>query len=106
MKHTYLLFIVIFLFAGCAQRGPVVQFVEGTVTFDGAAVAEAEVCFTPKGAEGIPAVGKTDANGLYRLTSAKAGCFRTTAGRKDYERFDELPLLIGQVGRIIFFGRY
>jgi len=70
---------------GCSQRGPVVQFVEGTVTLDGAAVADADVCFTPKGAEGIPAVGKTDASGSYRLTSAQAGEFGKGAVAGEYD---------------------
>ena len=70
-KLLYISFLIVII--GCARKGPLVQFVEGTVTMDGIAVANADVGFTPKGADGIPAVGKTDANGHYRLTSAQGG---------------------------------
>ena len=71
---------------GCAQRGLPVQFVEGTVTLDGVAVADADVGFTPKeGSEGVPAVGKTDVNGYYRLTSAQGGGFGKGAVVGEYE---------------------
>ena len=80
-----LFFIVLLCVVGCSHRGPVVQFVEGMVTLDGAPVADANVCFTPKGAEGLPALGKTDAKGQYRLTSAQAGEFGKGAVIGDYD---------------------
>ena len=43
------------------------------------------VCFTPKGIEGIPAVGKTDADGHYRLTSAQGGEFGKGAVAGEYD---------------------
>jgi len=85
MQRLLVLVSLLFVF-GCAPRGPVVQFVEGTVTLDGVAVADADVCFTPKeGSNGIPAVGKTDANGQYRLTSAQGGEFGKGAIAGEYE---------------------
>ena len=77
--------VIVVCFVGCSQRGPVVQYVEGTVKLDGVAVADADVCFTPKGSDGIPAVGKTDANGVYRLTSAQAGEFGKGAVGGEYD---------------------
>ena len=74
MLRTLFLILLVCV-CGCAQHGPVVQFVEGTVTLDGVAVADADVSFAPKGSEGIPALGKTDANGRYYLTSTQAGEF-------------------------------
>ena len=77
--------VVVVCFIGCTHRGPAVQFVEGTVKLGGTTVADADVCFTPKSADGIPAVGKTDANGLYRLTSAQAGEFGKGAVAGEYD---------------------
>lgn len=50
---------------GCS-RGPDIQYVEGVVTLDGAAVEGAVVTFTPAG-DGLGAAGTTDAAGVYRL---------------------------------------
>jgi len=62
---------------GCWSRGPVVQFVEGVVVFDGQPVADATVFFTPEGdAAGLPATGRTTADGTFRLNGfrgARAG---------------------------------
>ena len=80
-----LFFVTLLCVAGCSHRGPVVQFVEGTVTLDGVPVADADVCFTPKSTEGIPALGKTDTNGQYRLTSARGGEFGKGAVGGEYE---------------------
>ena len=71
---------------GCAQSSLPVQFVEGTVTLDGVPVADADVGFTPKaGSGGVPAVGKTDTNGYYRLTSAQGGEFGKGAVVGEYD---------------------
>ena len=80
-----LFFVALLCVVGCSPRGPVVQFVEGTVTLDGVPVSDADVCFTPKGAEGMPALGKTDANGQYRLTAAQGGEFGKGAVLGDYD---------------------
>jgi hypothetical protein len=83
----YLVFPVILLscfFIGCQKRIRV-EMVEGVVTFEGKPVADADVCFTPKSSDGIPAVGKTDSNGAYRLTSAQGGAFGKGAVAGEYE---------------------
>jgi hypothetical protein len=81
-----LLLISATVLTGCGTKGPVVQYVEGTVTFEGKPVADADVCFTPTtGQSGIPAVGKTDSNGMYRLTSAQGGAFGKGAVAGGYE---------------------
>jgi hypothetical protein len=67
--------------AGCWARGPVVEFVEGVVVFDGKAVGDATVFFTPESssgsnAPGLPATGRTGADGTFRLNGfrgARAG---------------------------------
>jgi hypothetical protein len=85
---NYLVLPVILLigcFIGC-QKGIQVEMVEGTVTFDGKPVANADVCFTPKSEQsGIPAMGKTDLNGTYKLTSAQGGEFGKGAVVGEYE---------------------
>ncbi|MDR2168778.1 MAG: DUF4198 domain-containing protein [Planctomycetaceae bacterium] len=76
---------MVICFTGC-QKGIRVEMVEGVVTFDGKPVADADVSFTPKteGA-GVPALGKTDANGAYRLTSSQGGKFGKGAVAGEYE---------------------
>ncbi|MDR0608732.1 MAG: hypothetical protein LBG58_01315 [Planctomycetaceae bacterium] len=74
------------LLTGCGHKGPNVQFVEGTVTFDSKPVSDADVCFTPKSEQsGIPAMGKTDLNGMYQLTSAQGGAFGKGAVAGEYD---------------------
>lgn len=58
---------------GCGHRGPVVAHVDGTVVLDGKPVEGATVSFTPAGADGLPAFGKTDAGGRFHLTSTRGG---------------------------------
>ncbi|MDR1478724.1 MAG: lipoprotein [Planctomycetaceae bacterium] len=85
-KIIFTLFLVsAIVLTGCGVKGPVVQYVEGTVTFDGKPVSQADVCFTPKSVDGIPATGLTDANGVYRLTSAQGGVFDKGAVVGEYE---------------------
>lgn len=60
------------LAAGCGQRGPALQPVEGFVTLDGSPCSDALIGFSPIG-EGLPAVGRTGADGSYRLTVAQGG---------------------------------
>ena len=60
---------------GCSgQRGPKVEYVEGTVTLDGNPVEGASVGYSPVAhGQGLPAGGKTDPNGRYRLTAVRGG---------------------------------
>lgn len=62
------------LAAGCGQRGPRVEFVEGVVVHEGQPIAGATVGFSPvDGNAGLPANGVTDATGAFRLTAARGG---------------------------------
>jgi hypothetical protein len=62
------------LFCGCTSSGLSVQFVEGTVVFDGQPLSNALVSFVPKiNGNGIAAIGKTDENGHFLLTSMQGG---------------------------------
>lgn len=79
---------------GCAQRSrpnrPQTHAVTGTVTLSGAPVADAMVTFLPDGG-GLGAVGKTDAEGRYLLTTfqrhdgAMAGTYKVTVVKRGPE---------------------
>jgi hypothetical protein len=85
INFIFSMIILVCCLVGCKQ-GLRVEMVEGTVTFEGKPVADADVCFTPKnGQSGIPAIGKTDSNGIYRLTSAQGGAFGKGAVTGEYE---------------------
>lgn len=66
---------------GCGSRGPEVEFVEGVVLLDGEAVDGATIFFIPhaeggEAAKGLPAAGRTKADGTFRLNAtagARAG---------------------------------
>jgi len=68
-----LLLIGLLLAVGCGQkgRGLRVEFVEGIVTLDGQPLGHASVTFIPanEGGKEEVALGFTDANGMYRLSS-------------------------------------
>lgn len=55
------------LLAGCGPSGPQLSEVKGKVTVDGKPVPRAEIAFVPEAAGGSPSLGKTDAEGNYRL---------------------------------------
>lgn len=60
----------LFFFAatgGCGSGGPPLAEVTGTVTLDGKPVPNAVVIFNPVAAGGSTSLGKTDAQGNYRL---------------------------------------
>lgn len=57
--------------AGCSSNLPDVEYVEGTVQYEGSPLAGAIVSFTPvKRDAGLPAYGKTGPDGTFRLTAA------------------------------------
>lgn len=70
---TMLLLAMLPSTAGCGRRGPAVAYVEGVVLLDGTPVAGATVSFAPSGPEGLPAFGRTDSGGRFRLTSTRGG---------------------------------
>jgi hypothetical protein len=62
------------MLSGCGGGGPDVEYVEGKVTLDGTPVEGVTVGFSPTGPlGGTPATGRTDANGVYRLTATGGG---------------------------------
>jgi hypothetical protein len=77
MKYYHwqvLLCILFFLvFFGCKRPNYVsTELVEGVVTLDGVPVSDAEVTFYPiQFGVGESAMGRTDSNGVYRLSSMK-----------------------------------
>jgi hypothetical protein len=58
--------------AGCQKSGPAVAFVEGVVMLDGLPLEGASVGFSPLAA-GQPAFGKTDATGVFHMTTVRGG---------------------------------
>lgn len=73
MARCSLLLAVAVVLAGCAQEGPDVSYVEGVVTLDGSPVEGVTVGFSPVAPGGMAAVGTTDANGVFKLTSTGGG---------------------------------
>ena len=70
-----LVVVVVLTVSGCSgRRGPMVEYVEGVVTLDGVPVGGASVGYSPVDRNtGLPAGGKTDAAGRYRLTAVGGG---------------------------------
>ena len=58
--------------SGCRPAGPAVHYVEGVVLLDGEPVDGATVGFSPIEA-GMPAFGRTDAKGVFKLTTVRGG---------------------------------
>ena len=74
---------VALLAGGCRRSGPDVQFVEGVVTLDGVPLDGADVGFAPVDA-GMPAFGKTDARGVFHLSTIRGGARGQGAVVGDY----------------------
>lgn len=76
MSQAYLrrcagLLILAIAAAGCGKRGTVP--LSGTVTLDGRPLARATVHFIPQDPEGREALGSTDAEGVFHLSTFKPG---------------------------------
>ena len=71
------------LVGGCRRSGPDVQFVEGVVTLDGAPLAGADVGFSPVQG-GMPSFGRTDARGVFHLSTVRGGARGQGAVVGDY----------------------
>ena len=67
--------LALFGLLGCGESGgPAVEYVEGVVTLDGAPIEGVTVGFSPaKPGIGTPAVGTTDASGVFKLTAMPVG---------------------------------
>lgn len=71
VRQGSLLLVALMALAGC-NAGFQVNTVKGKVTLDGTAISGATVAFQPvAGGTGMPAVGTTDANGIYTLTDTR-----------------------------------
>src|SRR5690606_16888717 len=65
------------LAAGCGESAdeanrPPRYFTSGTIFYAGAALSDAQVTYHPAADDGIPAFGRTDADGYYELTTYEA----------------------------------
>ena len=72
---------------GCGRRGPAVEMVEGIVLLDGQPVEGATVLFSPESggpAGGLPAAGRTGADGAFRLNAAGGAKFGAGTKIGDY----------------------
>lgn len=75
--------------------------VEGVVTLDGTPVANATIVLTPLDEDGYPAVGKTDKDGRYQLTTfnrndgALPGEYVITVAKKTKGGLSKLPAVYG-----------
>jgi hypothetical protein len=72
---------------GCGHRGPAVEMVEGMVLLDGQPVEGATVLFSPESggpAGGLPAAGRTGADGVFRLNAAGGAKFGAGTKIGDY----------------------
>jgi hypothetical protein len=56
---------------GCSRTGPAVEFVEGKVLLNGEPLADAMIGYSPAESSGLGAFGRTDAVGMYKLTTAR-----------------------------------
>jgi hypothetical protein len=74
------------LIVGCGRNtGPVVQFVEGKVLLDGQPLEGATVGLSPvKGTQGLPGYARTNAGGIFRVTSTRGGKRDAGAAVGDY----------------------
>lgn len=68
MNRLFILLVVIVFVSGCS-KGVETNFVEGTVSLDGAPLAEATVTIVPTSNAGEVASGFSDDNGKFTLTS-------------------------------------
>ena len=70
-------FVSILGFVGCGNKGPPVQFVDGTISVDGDLLDGCTVMFIPKGtsasATTLLASGITDEKGYFRISSVEGG---------------------------------
>jgi len=69
---TTLTVLLVLVLAGCSDPDARYSKVEGTITYNGAPLADATVSFAPTSSEGEYASGLTDASGKFMLTSAGA----------------------------------
>jgi len=69
MFHRYVSCLVLVVLVGCGESGPQVVPVSGTVTYNGAPLADATLLFTPQ--TGPTSQAKSDASGKFTLVTAQ-----------------------------------
>jgi len=73
MRHSVIILsLFVLAFIGCNNPDARFTKVEGTITYNGEAVAGASIIFSPTDSSGESASGKTDKSGKYTLTTAGA----------------------------------
>lgn len=82
-----LLALAVIGLAGCGESGgPSVEYVEGVVTLDGTPIEGVDVSFSPVNPNsGTPAVGKSDAKGVFKLTAIQGGKVGGGTGVGEYQ---------------------
>jgi hypothetical protein len=71
---------------GCGRRGPAVELVKGRLRLDGEPLGGASVGFLPVGpGQGLHAVGMTEADGSFRLTTLPDGKANAGAALGNYK---------------------
>ena len=61
------LIAIVAVLPSCGKKTLKTSPVTGTITLDGAPLADANIFFTPSGGTGDQAVGKSDASGVYKI---------------------------------------
>jgi hypothetical protein len=72
-RRTVVVVCLLLAIVGCRKAGLQVEFVEGIVLLDGKPVEGGIIGVSPAGAAGVPAVGRTDARGIFHLTAQQGG---------------------------------
>ena len=84
MKRRALIAAALLLLTGCGT-GPRIEYVEGTVLFDGKPLEDAIVAFSPaQPGTGLPAVGKSGPDGKFTLTVIPKGRKGRGTAKGDY----------------------
>ena len=69
INFLVLIGIVVCLISGCSGSGVTTAYVEGVITLNGDPVSSATITFSPQNADGQMAVGFSNENGVYKLTT-------------------------------------
>lgn len=81
MRIPLQLFPFLVMALGCADKGPPLVKVEGTVTLDGVPLPFKNIMFHPEGiTSGAGAGGNTDAKGYFNVLAVRPGVTRDTLG--------------------------
>ena len=81
MRIQFLMVSFLLFSLGCADKGPPLVKVEGTVNLDGMPLPFKNIMFHPEGQTlGAGAGGNTDANGFFNVLAVRPGVTRDTLG--------------------------